>query len=176
VDWNVAGICLLIVIARIADVSLGTMRTICVVQGRRRLAPVLGFFEVLIWVFGVSQVVTNLSHPACAVSYALGFALGNYIGLTIERRLAMGEQVVRVFSHQGAHLAGQLRRDGFRVTEIDGRGRDGPIHLLFIHAPRKQVNQLANRVLQLDPACFYVIDDVRLGSNVAYRQSQSLAA
>jgi uncharacterized protein YebE (UPF0316 family) len=147
-----------------------------VVQGRRQLAPILGFFEVLIWVFGVGQVMLNLSHPACAVSFALGFALGNYVGMTIERRLAMGEQVVRVFSHQGNALAAQLRADGFRVTEIEGRGRDGPIQLLFIHTARKQVCRLADRVLELDPACFYIIDDVRLGSNVALRKTRSLAA
>jgi uncharacterized protein YebE (UPF0316 family) len=173
VDLSIAGTCLAIIAARVCDVSLGTLRTISVVQGRRQFAPVLGFFEVLIWVFGVSQVVMNLQHPACAISYAFGFALGNFLGLTIERRLAMGEQVVRVFSHQGRSLAARLRGEGFRVTEIDGRGRDGPIQLLFIHTQRRQANRLAERVLAIDPACFYVIDDVRLGSNVAVRERRA---
>ena len=170
-DWDILPTCLLIIGARICDVSLGTLRTISVVQGRRKLAPVLGFCEVLIWIFGVSQVMINLSHPACAISYAFGFALGNYLGMTIERRLALGEQVVRVFSHQGSHLAGRLRCEGFRVTELDARGRDGPVQILFIHTARKTVNRLAERVLQLDPACFYIVDDVRLGSSVSLRKA-----
>src|SRR5262245_54738025 len=111
-------ICLLIILARIADVSLGTLRTISVVNGRAKLASVVGFFEILIWVFAVSRVIENLSDPAFAISYALGFALGNLIGIKIEQRIAFGEQVVRIFSTKGDKVAASLRHAGFIVTEF----------------------------------------------------------
>lgn len=163
------GTCLFIILARIGDVSMGTLRTICVVQGRRRVAPILAFFEVLLWVLVVSKVVTSLHQPIYAVSYALGYSLGNFVGMTIERRIAMGEQVIRVFTHHGAELATALRNEGFRVTEFVGKGRDGPITLLFLQTNRRQVYGLAERLHRLDPSCYYVVDDIRQASSVLHR-------
>lgn len=94
-----------IVVARITDVSLGTLRTMNVMQGRRGVAWILGFCEILIWVFAVSKVIGNLQQPAYAIAYALGFATGNYVGMTFEKWIALGEQVVRVFTRAGAQIA-----------------------------------------------------------------------
>lgn len=156
--------CLLIVAARIVDVTLGTVRTICVVNGRRGLACVLGFCEVLVWILVVSRVISSLSNPVYAVAYALGFALGNYIGITIDRHLAFGEQVVRVFTRRGAFLAEALRTSGFVVTQISGQGRDGPVELLFIQVPRKLAQAAGDQARLHDPDCFIVVDDVRWAS------------
>lgn len=158
--------CLLIFLARVGDVSLGTLRVVMVTQGRRGRAAALGFFEVLIWVFAVSKVLANLSNPAFAVSYAMGFAAGNYVGLTVERWAAMGHQVVRVFSRQGQQIAEHLRASGFRVTLFEGHGRDGPVHSLYTETERRQVPRLLTEARQIDPVCFYVIDDVRAASSV----------
>ena len=170
---EVLSVCLLIIVARIGDVSMGTFRTICVVQGRRRVAPVLAFFEVLLWVLVVSKVVTSLQQPIYAFSYALGYSLGSFVGMTIERRIALGEQVVRVFTHHGKELASALRIDGFRVTEFDGKGRDGPITLLFLQTTRRQASGLAERLHRLDPSCYYVVDDIRMASSVLHRMHQA---
>jgi uncharacterized protein YebE (UPF0316 family) len=156
--------CLLIILARIGDVSLGTIRTLCVVNGRRGLAWGLGFFEVLIWVLAVSQVIRNLTHPAYALSYAFGFATGNYVGMMLESWLAFGIQVVRVFTRRGAELAGVLRDDGFQVTEFIGQGRDGPVSVLFIQTDRKHVRRVADGARAYDPACYYVVEDIRHAS------------
>ncbi len=165
--------CLLIVVARMADVSLGTLRTVSVIYGRRGLASALGFVEVLIWIFVVSHVIGLAQEkPIYAVFYALGFATGNFIGITIEQFFAMGEQAVRIFTRQGHLMADTLRDEGFGVTEFDGRGRDGPVGLLFIEAPRKRVAELVNRAREIDPSCYYVIDDVRHASSARLR-SQS---
>jgi uncharacterized protein YebE (UPF0316 family) len=152
----------LIVLARVADVSLGTLRMAAVIQGRRGAAFLLGFVEILIWVVAVSQVVANLQHPMYAVSYAAGFALGNFLGVTIEQHIAVGEQVLRIFSHRADMLAAALRERGFWVTKFDGEGRDGPVGLLFIALPRRDAPKLAALARELDPECFYVLDDVRL--------------
>ena len=153
--------CLLIVAARITDVSLGTIRTINVVQGRRTLALVLGFFEVLIWVFVVSEVITKISDPAFAIAYALGFALGNYVGMTIEQRLALGRQVVRIFTRLGPEMAATQRERGFGVTQFDGYGRDGPVQELFIETVRRDAAKVIAHAREIDPKCYYMVDDVR---------------
>lgn len=158
--------CLLIIGARVADVSLGTIRTIMVVQGRRAVAFILGFFELVIWVFVVSRVILDLQdQPAYVLAYAFGFALGNYVGMTIEQRLALGRQVVRVITRSGPELAQELRTAGFRVTQFDGYGRDGPVQELFIETQRRETRNVTARVRTLDPKCYYTVDDVRITSS-----------
>jgi uncharacterized protein YebE (UPF0316 family) len=158
--------CLIIVVARITDVSLGTIRTINVVQGRRHVALMLGFFEVLIWVFVVSRVISEIRQPAYAIAYALGFALGNWVGMTIEGRLAMGRQVVHIFSRLGPEMATALREAGLRVTQFDGYGRDGPVQHLLIEIGRRHSANVIGQARTIDPRCFYMVDDVRLVSSV----------
>jgi uncharacterized protein YebE (UPF0316 family) len=167
--WIILGNCLLIILARICDVSLGTLRTVCVVNGHKGRAWVLGFFEVLVWVLVVSKVITNLSHPAYAVAYAIGAATGSWVGITVEQRIAFGEQVVRIFSRRGREIAAQLRDHGWRVTEIDGRGRDGHVELLFIEVPRKDAMRVAHIARTLDPQCYFVVDDIRMTSAAMVR-------
>ena len=158
---EVAVTCVLIVLARIADVSMGTLRTVFIVQGRRAIAWAIGFFEILIWIVVVSRVIANLDNWAYAVAYAFGFATGTFLGIVIEQHLAMGQQVVRIFSRQGEKLATVFRTAGFGVTQFDGRGKDGPIQLLFIELPRRKVPKLKLWLEDLDPGCYYIIDDVR---------------
>lgn len=167
-SWTVLSMCLLIVAARIADVSLGTLRTIMVVQGRRAVAFVLGFCELLIWVTVVSSVITELrAQPLYAIAYALGFACGNYVGMTIERRLALGRQVVRLITRRGPELAQALREAGLRVTQFDGYGRDGPVQEVFIETGRRTAARVIAQARALDPRCYYIVDDIRLASSAA---------
>lgn len=164
--------CVLIFLARIGDVSLGTLRTVVVMQGRRGLSWLLGFFEVLIWVFAVSAVISNLNHPLLAISYALGFATGNYVGLTIEQWWAPGRQVVRVFSRIGREMAERLRADGYGVTLFTGEGRDGPVNSLYIQTARRGADALTDLAREIDPACFYVVEDVREASTARLASQQ----
>ena len=157
--------CVLIVAARIADVSLGTVRTMVTIQGRRGLAISLSVVEVLIWVFVVSRVIQSLgAQPIYGVAYALGFALGTFIGMEIEQRLALWRQVVRVFTRLGPELAQALRNDGYGVTQFDGYGRDGPVQELFVAVERKRTRHVVARARALDPACYYMVDDIREAS------------
>jgi uncharacterized protein YebE (UPF0316 family) len=163
--WPVLGMCVLIVLARVADVSLGTLRTVAVINGRRATAWFLGFFEVLIWVLVVSQVISHVQRePVFAVAYAFGFAMGTFVGITIERRIAYGDQVVRVFSRKGHEIATALRASDFRVTEFEGKGRDGAVSMLFIETQRKRTREVSKIARQYDPKCYLVIDDIRHSS------------
>lgn len=160
-DYSVILTCLLIIFARIADVSLGTIRTVNVIQGRRGIAWALGLFEMLIWVFAVSKVIANLNEPLYAVSYALGFATGNLVGMALESWIGLGNQVVQVFTREGQKIATQLRTEGFRVTSFAGEGRDGPIDMLFIEIPRRKTRDITVFVRNVDSHAFYTIGDVR---------------
>lgn len=158
--------CLLIFLARVGDVSLGTLRVVMVTQGRRGRASLLGFFEVLIWVSAVSAVLQNLRQPIFAIAYALGFAAGNYVGLTVERWAALGHQVVRIFSRSGHEIAEALRSQGFRVTLFEAQGRDGSVAMLYTETERRLAPMVAGTARQLDPRCYYVVDDIRAASSV----------
>lgn len=174
-SWTVLGYCALIFFARIVDVSLGTIRTICVVYGRRVTAWILGFFEVLVWILVVSKVLTNMNDLRYAIAYALGFATGNYIGITIDKRIAFGQQVVRVFTRVGMELAEKLRQEGFGVTVFVGSGRDGPVEELFIQTPRRRTQHAAAEARKMDPECFIVVDDIRSASTATTRAMQPAA-
>lgn len=169
---------LLIVLARVTDVSLGTLRTVSVVHGRRGVAFALGFVEILIWIAVVSQVITNLDEPVYALSYALGFGLGNFVGITVEGWFAAGKQVLRVFTRTGEAVAEALRDEGFVVTRFEGVGREGPITLLFLETERKRVGHAIRLVRQFDPGAFYIVDDIRMssGTRVRYHEPSSWRA
>ena len=156
---------LAIVGARVLDVTLGTLRTVSVIHGRRAAAFGLGFVEVLVWVIVVGEVIGTIGeNPWYAIAYALGFALGNWIGITLEGRFAFGKQVVRVFTRRGGEIAASLRERRIPVTEFDGRGRDGPIQMLFIELGRRDAAKMLARIREMDPSCYYVVDDIRLAS------------
>ena len=162
-----------IVLARIVDVSLATIRTISLVRGRRVRAAFLGFFEVLIWITVVSGVIQNMDHPIYMVCYALGFALGTYIGIGVEARLSSAQQVVRVFSRAGDAVTSRLRDMGYVVTQFEGTGREGPISMLFLEVSRRRVPQVLASAVEVDPTCFCIVDDVRQSSGAVVRSASA---
>jgi len=156
--------------ARIVDVSLDTLRLFAVVHGKRGRAWCFAFLQVLIWLAAVSSVITYIwDKPWYAVAYALGFATGNYVGISLEGWMAQGEQVVRVFSRRGAEIAAVLRGEGYGVTEFDGRGKNGHVTMLFIETRRKTAMDVARRARGLDPECYLIIDDIRATSSRGMR-------
>ncbi|MDA9101313.1 DUF5698 domain-containing protein [Omnitrophica bacterium] len=153
--------CLIIIVARIADVTLGTLRTASIVQGRRAIAFMLGFVEMLIWVSVVLRIISHLHSPIYIVSYAIGFGIGNFLGVTVEGWLSFGQQVLRIFTRR-LDMADALRKAGYVVTEFMGKGRDGAVFLLYLQIPRKMTREITGLVRKMDPESFYVVDDVRM--------------
>jgi len=115
----------LIVLARITDVSLDTIRTVSIIQGRRVFAAVLGFFEALVYICAVAKVLLNMNQPVYALAYGLGFALGTYLGMVIERRLAFGKRLVFFLTSKGPQMVEGLCAADYRVTELKGQTEDG---------------------------------------------------
>jgi uncharacterized protein YebE (UPF0316 family) len=162
---------LLIFFARIIDVSIGTVRVVLLARGNRWLAPLLGFFEVIIWLAAVSKVMQNLTNVVCYIAYGAGFATGNYIGLWLESRLALGFQIVRIISTSSLQLLPtELRNEGYGVTTLEGRGASGPVHIIFSVIARKKVDEFVKLALSIEPNAFISIEDVR-SSHSGYLQS-----
>lgn len=147
---------------RVTDVSMATMRMLLIVRGHRYLAPLIGFFEILLWVTAIGIVVQHLGSPLHVIGYAAGFATGNFLGLLIEERLALGLATVRtVVREGGAELAGQLRGEGFGVTETIGQGRAGPVEVLYSVLPRRRVARCLTLIDAHAPDSFVVVDEPR---------------
>ncbi len=177
-NWTLLFTCLLIAFARVMDMTLDTIRTVAVVQGRRLFAAALGFAEALIYLLAVAKVLQNFDHFVYAIAYAAGFAAGTYLGIVIEQRLALGEQIVSIFTRKGELMAVGLRALGYRVTEFDGRGRDGRVAALYIEIPRRQAMKVVEDARRVDDRCFYMINDVRVarGGSTTTPRPLTLAA
>ena len=147
---------------RIVDVSLHTVRMILIFRGHRVAAPLIGFFESLIWVLAVSAAIQNLNSPLHVVGYAGGFATGNVVGLWIERRLALGLAAVRVISGRASEeVADAIRASGHGATEFPGMGLDGPVSLIYSIVRRKELTPMLRLVEHADPEAFIAVDDAR---------------
>ncbi|MCK9548877.1 MAG: DUF5698 domain-containing protein [Sphaerochaeta sp.] len=156
----------IIFVARVFDVSLATLRHAMIIRGKRLLTFWIAFFEMLIWVFAVSKVLSDLSAPITALAFALGFATGTFVGITLESKLKIGDQVVKVFSSIGHDVAVELRSCGFRVTEFTGQGRDGEVILLFVQVRRRDAQRVLKLSRTVDPNCYLVVEDIRWRENV----------
>jgi len=152
----------LIFFARVSDVSLGTFRTIVVFRGYKLLASFIGFFEIIIWLVAAAQVLTNLDQWYLALAYASGFAVGNYVGISIENRFAIGNELIRCISFNRDVLAEKLREKGFKVVSFDGdMGEVHPVELLLIIEKRRNIPLLIQLIKDLDPTAVYSISDVK---------------
>lgn len=162
-DWFTwVGLPLIIFLTRIVDVSLGTLRIIFISRGRKYLAPLLGFVEVLIWITVVSQIVGGAQNFVAYLAYAAGFATGNYVGMWIEERLAIGTLVVRVIlSRDAKQLVDNLREAGFGVTHVDAQGATGPVILVYTVVMRKELSRVIRIIDETSPKSFFTIEELR---------------
>ncbi|MDW7670703.1 MAG: DUF2179 domain-containing protein [Bacillota bacterium] len=153
---------LLIFMAKVTDVSLATVRMIMVVKGKRFHAAAIGFVEVSIWILAVGTVLSRLDDPINVIMYASGFAAGNFVGIMIEEKMALGSLMVQVITYKNAmDLVDILREEGYGVTVVEGQGRSGIIHLLNVIIQRKQLGKLNQLVDELDQKAFVTIMDTR---------------
>lgn len=152
----------LIFIARIVDVTFGTLRIIFVSRGMRNLAAIVGFFEVLVWILAIGQVMQNLTSWVTYVAYALGFSAGNYVGVSLETRIAIGNLIIRIITRREAdELVSFLWNSGYGVTSIDAQGEKGPVKVIFTIVKRKKLPEVINIIKRFNPNAFYTIEDVR---------------
>jgi uncharacterized protein YebE (UPF0316 family) len=153
---------LLIFCARVCDVTIGTVRIIFVARGRKVFASLLGFCEALIWLLAIGQIRKNLNNFACYIAYAGGFALGNFVGISLEEKLAMGIVVVRIITRQpGVELISGLKEAGYGVTSVDAQGVMGSVHIVYTLIRRSDLHTVVEIIERFNPKAFYSVEDIR---------------
>ncbi len=151
-----------IFLAEMAVVTLSTIRTIFVSRGMRVLAPILGFFEVTMWLFAIGEVMKNLTDFRCSLAFASGFTIGNFLGIFIEQKLALGSVVVRTITRKDSTLlVSQLRAANYGVTCLEGKGATGPVQVIFTIVPRRELPNVIHLLKQFDPSVFYSVDSLQ---------------
>lgn len=157
---------LLIFFARMADVSIGTLRIVFVSKGLKFIAPLLGFVEILIWLLAMSKIFQNLDVWFYYIAYAGGFAVGNYVGLTIEERLALGHLSLRIItSEPSEELAKKLTKEGYGVTYHEAQGSRGKVDIIYCILKRSDYNLVTRIINNYNPKAFYTIEDVRYANS-----------
>jgi len=157
----------LIFFARVCDVSLGTIRIIFVSKGIKYLAPVVGFFEILIWLLAISQIMQNLTNVYYYIFYAGGFAIGNLVGIIIEEKLSIGTVGIRIITRQDAkELVNALKKSDYGITVVDAEGSKGKVKVIFTVINRQNIQKVMNIVKQYNPKAFYHIEDIRYVSEI----------
>ena len=147
---------------RVSDMSMDTLRVLFVMRGRKSIAWVLGFFQSMIYIIAITKVLTQVNNPLTIIGYAAGFATGNVIGMFIEERLAIGHMHLWIISPRlGVAMAQHLRDEGYGVTEISARGKDGMVSVLSVSVLRKDVQHVETLVHEKDPEAFMTSEDVR---------------
>ncbi|WFN33912.1 DUF2179 domain-containing protein [Methanogenium sp. S4BF] len=153
---------LLIFFARVADVTFGTLRIIFISRGMKLLAPVVAFFEILIWLVAIGQIFQDIGSIVNILAYSAGFAVGNFVGILVEERMAIGLNLIRIITQYDAEdLISALKSGGYGVTAVDGAGKHGPVKLIFLVVKRKDIEEVIGMVQHFNPNAFYTIADVR---------------
>jgi len=153
---------IIIFFGRICDVTLGTLRIIFISKGERKKAPIVGFFEVLIWLVIISQVFTHANSPLAYLAFAAGFAAGNYIGIYVENKIAFGFVLLRIYTKKdGIQLTKLLNKNNFGSTFIKGKGAFSEVGIIECVIGRKAQQTVTAIIDNFDPDAFYLIEDIR---------------
>jgi len=152
---------MLIFTSRVIDVSLDTIRIIFISKNLKYLAPVIGFFEVLVWLLAMRQIMQHIDNITYMIAYAAGFATGNFVGMYIEQMLSIGKVIIRIISRDCDSLINTLRSNGCGVTCIDANGLNGSVKIIFSIINRTDADEVIAKIREFNPQAFYSIEDVR---------------
>lgn len=154
---------ILIFLARVADVSFGTIRIILISRGSKFIAPIFGFFEIIIWLFAISQIMQHLANIAYYLAYAFGFAAGTFVGICVEEKMAIGTVVIRIITKKNAsELVQRLRATGYGVTSFDGQGSTGIVKLIYMTIDRKDIDDIVEIIKEFNSKAFFSVEEVRM--------------
>jgi uncharacterized protein YebE (UPF0316 family) len=162
---------LLIFLARIADVSMETIRVIYISRGIKYLAPIIAFFEIIIWLLAMEVVLKDLSNIVYFMAYAFGFAAGTYVGLVIEERLSIGTVILRIVTTEESTdaIAAFLEAEHFGVTYLDAQGSRGNVRMILTLVNRTDVPRITEHIEKTNPKAFFSIEDVRYVNQGVFR-------
>lgn len=150
-------------LARIFDVTVGTLRIILVSKGNKKIAPLLGFIEVLAWIIVIGEIMKSANNFACYIGYATGFATGNYVGMIVEEKLALGNLIIRIITEENARqLKNAIVKAGFGMTIVPGFGAMGnPVDIIFMTIHRSDLKKVIELIKENNPKAFYSIEELK---------------
>lgn len=155
---------LLIFLARVADVSLETVRIIFVSKGYKFISLFIGFFEVLIWLTAINQLLSDLSNFWLYLAYAGGFAIGTWAGIWIEDKISLGHAMVRIIIRKNSKkLINELNKNHYQLTVLDGQNGDEEtdVKMIFSVIKRKELKKMFEILKRINPKAFYTVEDIR---------------
>lgn len=156
---------LMIFLARVLDVSLATIRIVFISKGFKHLAPVIGFFQILIWLLAIGQIFQNLTNFIYYIAYAGGFATGTYLGMYLESKLSIGTEIVRIITKKNAiELAEALKTEGYEITYSEAEGIDGQVMVIYCVIDRHDIDGVIEMIKKYNPNAFYSIEDIKFVS------------
>ena len=166
---------LLIFLARIFDVTLGTLRVIFITRGMKYLSALVGFIEILIWLLAIGQIFKNLNNVACYFAYAGGFASGSFLGIYFAENLSINKVIIRIITVKDAHdLVAYLRKEKYGVTTLDAHGVEGPVTIVFSIINRDDLENVVAIVKKFNPQAFYSVQDVKFASEGIFPEHRSV--
>jgi uncharacterized protein YebE (UPF0316 family) len=162
---------LLIFIARICDVSMETIRVIYISKGIKYLAPIIAFFEIVIWLLAMEMVMNDLSNIANFLAFAFGFAMGTYVGLVIEEKLSIGKVILRIVTTMESNdeIISFMRSENYGTTMIDATGSRGNVKMILSLVNRAEVAHITEKIQTTNPHAFFSIEDVRYVNEGVFR-------
>jgi uncharacterized protein YebE (UPF0316 family) len=165
---------ILIFISRVIDVTFGTLRIIFISKGEKFLAPLFSFFEIIVWLFAIGQVMQNLTNMTYYLAYAGGYATGNFVGMYIEEKMAMGTLVIRIITRRDAsNLVEALKFKNYGITVVDAQGTTGNVKIIFTVIKRKNVDDVVGMIKQFNPKAFFSIEEVRVAREGIFPPSKN---
>jgi uncharacterized protein YebE (UPF0316 family) len=168
-NWIV--IPLLIFLAQVANVCMETLRIVFLSKGMKYLAPVIAFFEIIIWLLAIVGVLNNLSNLSYFLAYAFGFALGTYVGLVIEEKLSIGMVIMRIITTDGSSgdITQFLQEEHYGTTSLDAKGSRGGVMMIISLVNRDDVPRITRHIEETNPDAFFSIEDVRYVNQGVFR-------
>lgn len=161
-------LCLKIFLVRIIDVSLGTIRMILLIKGRKFTAALVSFVEIGIWFAIVREALSTSNNSIfIIIAYAGGFATGTIVGSLISEKFIQGNFSLQIITDQGYDIVKILRESGFAVSTIDVKGKDEDNNkiMLFIEIDKKKLSEVQNIVKSIDQKAFIVVNETKLVQN-----------
>lgn len=163
----------LIFIARILDVSMSTIRIMFVLGGKKNYATLLGFFEALIWIVAIGQIMKDITNVAAYIAYAGGFAGGTFVGMLIEEKLAVGKVIIRIITGRKADaLIHFLKTAEYGVTSVEADGHDGKVNVIYTVIDRTHIEEVVSVIRKFNPKAFYTIENMRFVSDGGIRKER----
>lgn len=167
---------LIIALARILDVTIGTIRVIFVSRGLKYYAPLLGFFEVIIWLLAIGQIMQSLGNFMSYIGYGVGFAMGNYIGIILVEKMSLGTVIIRIVPKMDTtNLVNHLRESNFGVTTIPAEGRTGPVQIVNSIVKKKDLRDALEIINKHNPQAFYTVEEVQKVNEGYFKHKQQKA-